>query len=140
MDFQGPQIRLDLGEMVRTGQYRKILNFIDHLPQASHYYQAVANDDEHVELILKAQEAQGGQPEAEQTGPPLSEWTATVDSLAQVRDLLSQILTVSIAAAGGKPEKARSAPRPATKFDTVRARKLKAKQDRILSMVKIAEK
>lgn len=111
-----------------------MLNLIHHLPQASHYFQAVANDEEHVELLLKATE---GQPETGPVGPPMSEWTATVDKLAGVQDTLGQILSVSIAAAGGKPGKPQQALRPPTKFDSVRARKLEAKRRRVMEMVTI---
>jgi len=102
--------------MWRSGRHRKALNLIAHLPQASHYHAAVANDEEHVKAIIEATE---GQPKKSYT-PPLSEWTPLNEQIATLTDTVEGLLAVTTKANGGNPGKLKPQPRPATKFADVR--------------------
>jgi hypothetical protein len=114
-DFQ--QVwHLDLGELVRQGKIRKITNLIDRLPQASRFYAAVSDDEEHVRMILEAQE---GQPK-KTVAPPSSEWGSLEEGIAGANDRLDVIAAVLVAANGGKPPKSKPYQRPVSKFEEVR--------------------
>lgn len=111
--------------------WRRIGNLIRQLPQASRFAQAVANDEEHVEAILAAQE---GQPETE-FAPPLSEWDTKAALLAEIVDELRVLRGVSIAAAGGKPGKMKPTSRPTTAHAAVKQRKLETSHRKVLDRV-----
>jgi len=113
-DFQ--QVwHLDLGELVRQGKIRRIVNLIDQLPQACRFYSAVANDEEHVKAII---EKQGDQPESK--GPSLAEWNGQSEALAAVVDGLHMVVAAVIASQGGKPPTMKPYQRPTTAFEDMR--------------------
>lgn len=98
---------------------------------------ALVNDEEHVALIEAARE---GQPEPEDTGPPMSEWTAEVDMLAKVYDRLGELIMVTVAASGPKtkPKPPKPTSRPRTAFAKVRADRREKKHEHVKSRVQQA--
>lgn len=90
----------------------------------------MANDEEHVEAILKATE---GQPK--NTSPALSEWGHSNEQLATIADRLEVLTAVLVSANGGNFGKVSSSPRPETSFDVVRDRLRKQKHRQIVDRV-----
>ena len=114
---------MNLGELVRARQRRRLLTLINQLPPASRYTAAVSNDDEHVALLIEAMERQPKTDEKDESGPSLAGWTPEVDKLTEISDLLAQNLSVAIAAAGGKPKPMKPSSRPVSAFARVKERK-----------------
>jgi len=129
-DFQ-ERYGLNLGELWRRGAYRRLLNLVEQLPQASRFAGAVANDPEHVAAIL---EATGDQPA--ETSPDMAEWTAQAELLAEIRDLTTTQIAVAVAATGGKPSAIPAARRPRTAFADVRDAQRAARHRSIVERVK----
>lgn len=123
---------VELGQLVRNVKLRRVLSLIDRLPQASRFAAAVANDEEHVEMIL---EAQKDQPESEYS-PPLSTWGTTNEQLAAVRDLLETLIAVTIQANGGKARRVKPSPRPRTKFAEAAEKMAVARHKSIVARVR----
>lgn len=132
-DFQ-EIYHLNLGELLRQWQFRRVLNLIHQLPQACRFHAAVANDEEHVELILAAQE---GQPD-KKSGPPLAEWGSQNEQLASIYDALMSLVAITVKANGGNPGKTSPYMRPPTAFDDVRQEMRERSHRKVLSRVRIA--
>lgn len=90
--------------------HRFALNLIDHLPAASAYVEACAQDEE-----LAARVAAGDVMVPESTGPRVSEWSSERAALADACDLLRLIFIAILASGGAKslPE-FKPSPRPVT--------------------------
>lgn len=105
--------------MWRQGRRRKLLNLIHHLPRASHFREAVSQDEKHVEMILSSRQ----HAEQRDTGPALSEYDSTVERLDQVIDLMQvQIATTAAAAGAKKLPKVTPQKRPASAYERVQHR------------------
>ena len=109
---------------MRARLWRRIASLIHQLPQASRLAQATANDPEHVEMILAAQQKDGPTPTY---APPLSEWGVAEGLLADLVDSVQTLAAITIAVNSGKPPKTHPTPRPRTAFED--ARKARAKRD-----------
>lgn len=134
-DFQGPIYSgLDLGELWGSRRWGKILRLINQLPQASRYYAAVANDEEHVALLVKAQE---GQPAKKHT-PPMSQWTQETDVLAGIYDGIQHLIGVTVAVSGNKAPATVPYARPETAFDKVRENQKMQKHQAVVDRVRKA--
>lgn len=134
-DFQGPIYSgLDLGELWRMRRWGKILRLINQLPQASRYYAAVANDEEHVALLVKAQE---GRP-AQKYSPPMSQWSQEVDVLASIHDGIQHLIGVTVAVSGNKAPSATPYARPETAFAAIRENEKLKKHQAIVDRVRKA--
>lgn len=134
-DFQGPIYSgLDLGELWRSHQWGRILRLINQLPQASRYYAAVANDEEHVALLVKAQE---GQPARKHT-PPMSQWSQEVDVLASIHDGIQHLIGVTVAVSGNRAPTAVPYSRPETAFDKIRENQKMEKHQAVVDRVRKA--
>lgn len=95
------QFGVDLGDLWRSRQWRTLLDLIDHLPSHSWYSAAVAEDEEHAELLRKAMAERGGDERSSKPkGPPLTTWTPEVATMTEVLDAV-RFLTYVTAAAGG---------------------------------------
>lgn len=129
-DFQ-EHYRLNLGELLRQWQFRRALNLISKLPQACRFHAAVANDEEHVDAILAAQEGQDVKP----MGPPLAEWGTQNDQLARLEDGINALIAVMVKANGGNPGKVKPARRPDTAFDSVRQRRAEDRHRKTVARV-----
>lgn len=102
---------LDLGEEWRARRWTRLLDVIDRLPGHSHYAAAVANDEEHAELVAKALEERKQSGDTEDIGPSLTNWTPEVAALTAVLDAVNQVRYAVVAVNAGK--KAGEPPKPA---------------------------
>jgi hypothetical protein len=130
VDFASKFPGMDLGELWRTRQWRKLLNLIDHLPRNSFFTAAVANDDEHVEQIIAARERAGSE---EASGPSLSEYDGVLERLDALVDATNQNTAATIAAAGAKAPRIPPQQRPVTAFERVAHRRKSAKHQSVVS-------
>ena len=123
-DLQG--LGVDLGEAWRSRRWRWLLNIVDHLPNHTYFAEAVSNDEEHAEMLAKAEAAQTkGAKDRPAWTPPLRTWTPEVDVLTRVLDAVNALKYVTIAAnseKGKAPRPPEPAPRPKTAIERARAR------------------
>lgn len=118
----------DLGALWRSRRWRYLLNLIDHLPGWSYFADAVSNDEEHAEMLVKAQQAQGADASAPPviTGPPLHTWTPERAALASVEDAVNRVahalIVVNSDPKKGKPEPPKPVQRPSTAIEKARKR------------------
>lgn len=115
--------RLDtsLGDLWRERRWRELLNLIDQLPAASQLNRLMADDEEHMEAVLRAQAKQSSS--GGSSGPSMAEWSQTNALLAKVLDAIRQNTAVTRAAAGDKKQpNLQPEPRPRTALDRVRDR------------------
>lgn len=129
VDFQ--REGLDLGQMIRGGKIRRILNFIDHLPQASHFYAAVSQDKEHVKALLEATKGQPPTP----YHPPQSEFGLTQELLTKVVEAVQQATLAVIASAGAKPPKVKPLPRPASLVEDIKLEDIERKHEDLVRRI-----
>ena len=118
-----------MGELWRKRKWRKLLNFIDHLPRNSFFMQAVSLDDEHVEMILASRQFA----EQEPSGPSMAIFSPEVERLDGIRNDLQANTIATLAAAGAK-KLPRFTPRPVpeTAFDRVAHRRRSAKHQQLV--------
>lgn len=88
---------VDIGAAYRRREWRKLLNLIDHLPRASHYRAAVANDEQLAERVAEQMVGKESEPMA----PPLDEWSTDSELLAAIFDRLGNLLQVHVASIPG---------------------------------------
>lgn len=82
------------------GRWKGLLELIDGLPEASRFRQAMALDREVAAQVL---EARRQSEDLEEWAPPLSEWTTQVTLLAEIRDLLPDVVQAILSTAPRKP-------------------------------------
>lgn len=92
-----------------------ILDYLEHLPRTSAYHAALAQDEELAKQLAK-------EPPPPDRGPPLTEFSRDVEVLAEVRDLLANLLTVTVKAHGGRAKQIPPYRRPETALDRERRR------------------
>lgn len=123
-------MRLDLATEWRSRRWRRLLNVIDRLPRDSAYVEALANDEELAEQMLRRDRG-----EEKKAKRRLSDWSPTVEVLTAILDRLGE-LTQAVAALGGaKPRKVPRAPYPVTAFDRVRNRNRSERHRSLVSRV-----
>jgi hypothetical protein len=93
----------------------EVLDYLEHLPRASAYHSAVAEDEELAEELA-------GQADTAPRPPRLAEFGPDIQVLAEIRDLLASLIGVQIARAGKTPKKVKPYPRPESAMDRVRRR------------------
>lgn len=117
--------------MWHSRQWRRLLNFIDHLPRNSHYTQAVVNDEEHARMLV---EAMDGQPK-EDPAPPMSTWSPEVEQLVTLTDAVRALNLTVQGLAGAKPPKFVPSPRPRTMMEKARRDQRKRKHEELVALV-----
>lgn len=106
---------VDLGQMWRSRQWRRLLNLIDHLPRNCWYSESVANDEEHAKMIAEAMErAKANGEHQPNSGPPMHTWSPEAAILADVVNAL-RALSVTVAASNGAKGLKEPAPYPTPK-------------------------
>lgn len=95
-----------------------VLDYLEHLPSTSAYHAAIAEDEDLAQELIDRGEDAPGKPRP----PRLTEWGPDVQVLAEVRDLLANLLAVTVKAHGGKPSKIPAYPRPVTALQRVKRR------------------
>jgi len=104
------------------------MNVIEHLPSASHFGEAQAQDDE---LIASLEDEQ-----LEPQPPSVRDFTPEVDHLARIVDRLGEVVAaLSIVAGAKKAPKVRPCQRPVTAFDRRRAYAARSRRDLIRTRV-----
>jgi hypothetical protein len=94
-----------------------VLDFLDHLPRTSAYHTAVAEDEDLAKRLATEPPPPSNRP------PPLSEFGPEVQVLAELRDLIANLIAVTVKAHGGKPSKVKPYPRPETAVQRERRRR-----------------
>lgn len=124
---------LDLLEFFR-GRYswRKLRALLQKLPSTALTWAALVDDD----LVVEGMDLDKEPPD---TGPSLSEYSAEAQRLDTVTDLLQQLITVTVDAAGGKSGRVRPAKRPETAFTRARAARVQARFNSLLDEVSEAQ-
>lgn len=117
---------LDLLDFFRGARsWRQLLVILDHLPRASRFRQAAADDDEWAEGALA--EEQVGRV-AEPPTLPLSEFTREVELLSVVAELLQSVnANIRVLAHDKNPPRVQPMPRPRTALDRARDRRRAAR-------------
>jgi hypothetical protein len=106
-----------------------LLNLIDHLPQNTHYYQALMNDEGYLKKLAELQEAG----KVDKKAPPRWEtWSNEREGLARIEDAVRGLGQTIVGAFGGKPGEFKPAQRPATGLDKATAN-LRAEQHKKLA-------
>lgn len=95
---------------------QEILDYLEHLPRTSAYHTAVAEDEELAKHLA-------AEPPPPTRAPPLTEFGPEVEVLAEVRDLLANLIAVTIKANDGKPPKVKPYPRPESAVQRERRRR-----------------
>lgn len=111
---------LDLIELWRARRWRRLLNVIDRLPQASHYSEQMLNDRE-VVLEIKKRQHEREKREGKKrvvTGTPVSQYTTEVSMLRDIINAVNSLRAAVIAANGGKPGETKPYPGPITLLDS----------------------
>lgn len=115
-------LNVDLGALWRDRRWNTLLAYIDRLPRWSLYYEAVANDPEHAEMVAEALEADTERDDSGvSAGPALSTWTPEVERLVELIDAVRGLHYLIPAAAGSKDVKPpKPLPRPTTALEKAR--------------------
>lgn len=123
-------------ELWWSKQWRRLLNLIVRLPRASHFYQAMSLDEEHVAMILSSRQHDEQEQKGAVVAPPMSEYTSTVERLDRVIDALGGLTTAVLAAGGAKKlPKVQPQPRPETAFENVKMRQQWEKHRAVVARV-----
>lgn len=101
--------------MWRKRRWRDLLNLIDWLPRDSAFMEAMSEDEELAENLLR-------QPRGKTPGHKvrISEFSPLRETLSDLYDRQGEIVQAIIAAAGAKPPKLKPYPRPRTALDRLR--------------------
>lgn len=119
----------DLEQLWDERRFEFILTVVDHLPRDSAYMQALTDDDDWAEAVLR------DPPDESKPAVPtvrLADWSPELEMLTNLYDRLGELVRVVAMSAGGKPRKAQPAPRPRTALDRARARRRKAQHNRLV--------
>lgn len=126
-----------MGTLWRARRWRQLLNFIDRLPRHSAYHEALANDEQLAELMLKGR---GGD-----SGPParpvrlMSEFTPEVELLSVLADRMAELIQTVAVTKGAKTRPVAHQPRPTTAMQRVRARKFKQRHNSIVARIVVPD-
>jgi hypothetical protein len=118
--------------MWRRGQWRKLLNLIDHLPRNSHYSQAVSLDPEHARLIAEAQES--GKVKSS-PAPPMATWSPETERLTAIIDLLKHLIYLTSAVNGGKGKSPDPELRPESAMTKIKAEQRQKRHEALAARV-----
>ena len=134
VDFARHYPGIEPADLWRARRWRRLHNLIVRLPRASHYHEAVLNDEDALKAMLENEKDD----EEKDDGPPVSEFDLHAEQNREMISLLMSIRGVLIAAnsKGGKAPKMVPPPGPKTLLERVRFRvkenKQKALADRYL--------
>lgn len=105
--------------MWRERRWADLLNLIDWLPRNSAYIEALSEDEDVAEQVLRAPENQ--RPRG--AGPRVSEWSLEVEKMTDMIDRLGEVIIAVVTSNGGKAPRVRPQQRPRTAIDRLRERK-----------------
>jgi hypothetical protein len=121
--------------MWRAREWGDLLNLIDHLPQNSHYYNAMMHDPKHAEAVGEWLAANPGS-ENDKSGPGWQTWSPEVASLADIKDELQMLRMTLIGVNGGKPGKFVPASRPDSMIAEAKEKAVLARKMRVHNMLR----
>jgi hypothetical protein len=105
--------------MFRDRRWLDLLTLIDWLPRNCAYIEALSEDDEVAEEVLRQPENQKPRGAA----PRISEWSPELERMTDLLDRMGEVMIAVVASQGGKAPKIRPAARPRTAIDRMRERK-----------------
>jgi hypothetical protein len=110
----------DLGELWRSRQWRKLLNFIERLGRNTFFSEVMSKDEELAKRVLNRKKKIG-----EEEPPPerrMAEFSADTELLTIVADRLGELIAVTAASRGGRMRPPKALPRPKTALQKMRDR------------------
>lgn len=136
MEHFGEEIELDLlpldvVSLFRERRWRRLMNAISRIPRASYYWQSAMNDPE----TAKAIEEQRAKKGSKAKGFPVSEYTTTVQVLADQNNLIKNLTTAVIAAGGGKPKTPETYPGMISLLDRMKTEVRKSEHEKLSARV-----
>lgn len=137
IDYDLASHGIDIDQLFLDRQWRRLIAYIDRIPSNSCYSEAVANDEEHADMIARAMAERGEDGEAGSYHPPLRTWGQAESLLAQIHDAIKNQTQTIIASNGGNPVPVEPLPRPTSVLaeaqkNAVEARK-KARHDKLVA-------
>lgn len=109
-----------------------MLELIDRLPRDTYYWQVITQDPEHAEMLVEAQERAEREGKPMSSAPPMSTWSAEVETLTTVVDKLSTIAYILRATGGDKSaQQPKPMPRPQTAMPTIKRRHRQEQHDKL---------
>lgn len=126
------KLDLSAGQLWRERRWRELLNYIDSLPSNTMTSQALANDKEHLRMVLKQGARQKGA-----GGPRLADWSLTNAQLAGLIDAVNalRITTIGLSGAKGAKPSFEPQPRPRTAVDEIEYEMRKAQHEEMVGML-----
>lgn len=128
-------------QLWRSRRWRELLLLIDWLPRNSAYMEALSDDEELAEQVLRDQkrEQKNGKDRDRpgRSGPRISEFSVEVERLTDLVDRMSEAIQATVASAGGKPPRMQPQPRPVTAMQRLQEKERYAKHRRTVSRVLI---
>jgi hypothetical protein len=123
---------LSLGQLWRERRWRELLNYIDSLPSNTQTSQALANDEEHLSMVMK----QGVKQKAG-NGPRMADWALTNSQLATLIDAVNRltITTVALHKTKGPKPNFEPQPRPQTAIDKIKHKVRQAEHENMVGML-----
>ncbi|MGK5677524.1 hypothetical protein [Actinoplanes sp. URMC 104] len=115
---------LDLTTEWQARRWRRLMDFIDALPNHSHYAEQLAADEELAEVLLDQDDGSEKKPVRR-----LSEFTPEVELLSTLADRVGDLIQVTVASSGGKARKVTPQPRPVGAIEKVRLRRRAKRHD-----------
>lgn len=103
----------------KSREFRRLLNLIDGLPLTSHYAAAMANDEEYIRAVLKAN---SGELPKSSASPSLTVWTQEAATLASLVDAVranTAVLVKINSKPGASIPEVKPEPRPVTGWASV---------------------
>ena len=131
-DFQ-ETYGLDLHELWRTRQMRRILDLIDGLPTHARLYQALAMDTEVARQVVDEEERRGVPVQDEKPVVQVVDMTPEARRLVNVEALLIELAALMTGQVTGKKRKTTSPAVPKTAVQAERERRYHAKQRAVLA-------
>jgi hypothetical protein len=126
------KLNLSLGQLWRDRQWRQLMNYIDSMPSNSMTSQALANDKEHLRMVLKQGAKQKGA-----GGPRLADWDLAASQRAALIDAVNalRITTVGLARTRGPKPSFEPQARPRTAIDEIEYETRKAEHQGMVSIL-----
>jgi hypothetical protein len=115
---------LDVTTEWQARRWRRLLDFIDGLPNHSHFGEAMAADEELAAAIIDADDGKPKKPVRR-----ISDYSPEVEMLTLIADRVAENTQVLVASRGGKPRKLPHLPRPVTAVEKVRAKRRQKKHE-----------
>lgn len=115
---------LDLAEEFQARRWRRLLNLVDGLRRTSHLQDAITQDDELAEALLKREDGDDDRPRRR-----MVDFTVEAELLSTVADRIGELIVVTGAGRGVKARRVPPQPRPVTAYQRARDRYARRKHN-----------